>query len=241
MERIAAGNQIIHTSHSQIPNPPNPQNPNPKIHHHRQQQWRPKENPNSPPTPRRTALLLLLSSLPAAIPSPSPASALSLSFGIQGPKEWLKDQKRKASRFVLAPIEASRRGLRSAYSLLESDSPLAANSEEIQGILAAVSRDCVPQARTSLVAFQSGAGVEVCTFSLILNNAASLLEKDDPVKLEAEARLADVVKSLSNVGKVVEGSDFQLVSDREKVKDGLTDAVAALDKFEQGIKDCLGV
>ena len=37
-----------------------------------------------------------------------------------GPKNWLKDQKKKASKYLLAPIDASRQILRSAYLTLST-------------------------------------------------------------------------------------------------------------------------
>lgn len=41
-------------------------------------------------------------------------------FNAAGPKEWLKDQKKKSSRFLLAPIDASRESLRSVYLSLST-------------------------------------------------------------------------------------------------------------------------
>lgn len=35
---------------------------------------------------------------------------------------------------------------------------------------------------------------QVCTFRLIVKNAASLLDDRDPVKLEAEAKLTDLIR-----------------------------------------------
>lgn len=35
---------------------------------------------------------------------------------------------------------------------------------------------------------------QVCTFQLVLKNAASLLDNNDPIKLEAEASLRDLVR-----------------------------------------------
>ncbi|KAJ0980390.1 hypothetical protein J5N97_008645 [Dioscorea zingiberensis] len=187
-------------------------------------------------TPRRAALLLLFS-----IPVPSAAAAPALSFGISGPKEWLKEQKRKAAKFVLAPIEASRQSIRNAYDMLELDLGTPMDYQgEVRRLLNSASRDCVPQDRSSLVAFQASTGVEVCTFRLILKNASSLLDDEDPVKLEAEAKLGDLIRSFSSIGSVIDNSDFQLIDDRQKVKDGLMDTIYSLNKFEQGIKDCLG-
>ncbi|XP_065011469.1 uncharacterized protein LOC135640701 isoform X2 [Musa acuminata AAA Group] len=181
---------------------------------------------------RRSALLLL--ALPALVPAPSAATALSI--GIPGPKEWLKEQKKKSAKFVLAPIEASRNTLRSAFDLLN-----AVNSEEMRRLLNLASRDCVPLQRSSLVQLQSQTGVEVCTFRLIVKNAASLLDKNNPVKLEAEVALDDLIRSFSLLGDVIIDGNFQVEADREKVKDGLAKTISSLDKFEQGIKECLGV
>ncbi|KAG6492733.1 hypothetical protein ZIOFF_047698 [Zingiber officinale] len=204
---------------------------------------------------RRALLWLALPSL-AAVVAPSAASALSL--GIPGPKDWLREQKKKSAKFVLAPIEASRETLRSAYGLLSAESQ-GEKSQEVIRLLNLASRDCVPQQRNTLVQLQSQTGVEVCiqccflcffsslekykflckeetvmhlieitkfvvqvcTFRLVVKNAASLLDKDDLVKLEAEASLDDLI--------------------REKLRDGLIDTISSLDRFEQGIKNCLGV
>nr|CAD1828167.1 unnamed protein product [Ananas comosus var. bracteatus] len=117
----------------------------------------------------------------------------------------------------------------------------AEKTKEVRSLLHLAARDCVPEQRNSLVAFQSQTGVEVCTFRLLVNNAASLLDNGDPVKLEAEARLAEVIRLFSSIGSVINQSNLQLDSDREKLKEGLTDTISALDEFEQGIKDCLGI
>lgn len=99
----------------------------------------------------------------------------------------------------------------------------------------------MPRQRNSIVAFQSKTGVEVCTFSLILKNAASLLTKKDPLKVEADTRLGELIQSFSDLGTIVENSNFELTGDREKMKDGVLSSISALDKFEQSVKDCLGV
>ncbi|CAL9117875.1 unnamed protein product [Musa textilis] len=165
-----------------------------------------------PKSLRRTALLLL--ALPALVPAPS--AAVALSIGIPGPKEWLKEQKKKSAKFVLAPIEASRNTLRSAFDLLDApdSQSTAVNSEEMRRLLNLASRDCVPLQRSSLVQLQSQTGVEVCTFRLIVNNAASLLDKNNPVKLEAEVALDDLIRSFSLLGDVIIDGNFQLEADR---------------------------
>ncbi|XP_042416936.1 uncharacterized protein LOC122005795 isoform X1 [Zingiber officinale] len=186
---------------------------------------------------RRALLWLALPSL-AAVVAPSAASALSL--GIPGPKDWLREQKKKSAKFVLAPIEASRETLRSAYGLLSAESQ-GEKSQEVIRLLNLASRDCVPQQRNTLVQLQSQTGVEVCTFRLVVKNAASLLDKDDLVKLEAEASLDDLIRSFSFLGNMMTDCNFQIETDREKLRDGLMDTISSLDRFEQGIKNCLGV
>ncbi|KAK3030556.1 hypothetical protein RJ639_039586 [Escallonia herrerae] len=241
---------------------------------------------HSPPTiisSRRAAALL---SITALIPSlhRTPPAAAAFSIGISGPKDWLREQKRKASRFLLAPIDASRYSLNAAYTFLTNGSSDYADKdlEEIQGLLRSAARDCVPQERNSFVAFQANTGVEVCTFQLVVNNASSLLGDKDPVKLEAEAKLSDLIRSFSSLNGVANKTDIHLASsryelrvvgihilwsfwprselldsqldmdtvvqttkeavyDQQNVADALLDTISSLDKFEQGIKDCLEI
>ncbi|XP_062022234.1 uncharacterized protein LOC133738669 isoform X2 [Rosa rugosa] len=111
--------------------------------------------------------------------------------------------------------------------------------EEVQRLFRSAARDCVVEDRSSFVAFQADTGVEVCTFRLVVKNAASLLGNKDPVKLEAESMLNDLIRSFSSLNVLVNESDVQLASQRKKVADSLMDTISSLDKFEQGIKDCL--
>ncbi|TXG52235.1 hypothetical protein EZV62_021404 [Acer yangbiense] len=229
---------------------------------------------------RRDAVSLsFLSLAPPLLSQPEPANAFS--FGISGPKDWLKEQKKKSSNFLLAPVDASRQILNSAYLLLvarESDYS-EKDLEEIQGMLRSAARDCVPQERNSFVTFQANTGVEVCTFRLIVKNAASLLDNKDPAKLEAEAILNDLVRSFTSLNSLVGDTDIQISSKRyfgeflcklflhaglkslqtyqlldlfrlvnlslmvvtQKLADALTDTISSLNKFEQGIKDCLEI
>lgn len=100
-------------------------------------------------------------------------------------------------------------------------------------------RDCVIEDRNSFVAFQANTGVEVCTFRLVVKNASSLLGDKDPVKLEAESMLNDLVRSFTSLNGLVNETDAQFAAERKKVADSLMDTLSSLDKFEQGIKDCL--
>ncbi|CAL4927594.1 unnamed protein product [Urochloa decumbens] len=159
---------------------------------------------------RRAALLaLVLAAAPAR-----PDAAAGFSLGIPGPKEMLREQKKKSSSYLLAPIAASRDTLLKAQALLASPNASAEDAEEVKGRIGAAGRDCVPRQRNSIVAFQSKTGVEVCTFSLILKNAASLLTNKDPLKVEADTRLGELIESFSDLGTVVENSNFGLIGDR---------------------------
>ncbi|CAN6281176.1 unnamed protein product [Urochloa humidicola] len=168
--------------------------------------------PLAPPSlaSRRAALLALV--LAAAPARPDAAAAFSL--GIPGPKEMLREQKKKSASYLLAPIAASRDTLLKAQALLASPNASAEDAEEVKGRIGAAGRDCVPRQRNSIVAFQSKTGVEVCTFSLILKNAASLLTNKDPLKVEANTRLGELIQSFSDLGTVVENSNFELIGDR---------------------------
>ncbi|KAG9457744.1 hypothetical protein H6P81_002252 [Aristolochia fimbriata] len=192
---------------------------------------------------RRIVLFSLLSSALAPL-KPSPARAVSgnaVSFGISGPKEWLKEQKKKTSKYLLAPIDASRQSLQTASLLLSADSTLDEDMEQVRKLLRSASRDCVPQERNSIVTFQSQTGVEVCTFSLILKNAASLLDEGSPIKLKSESDLGNLIRSFTSLSAVANGSNLQVASERDRLKEELISTMSSLDKFEQGIKDCLDI
>ncbi|ONM09866.1 hypothetical protein ZEAMMB73_Zm00001d034248 [Zea mays] len=133
-----------------------------------------------------------------------------------GPKELLREQKKKSASFLLAPIAASRDTLVKAHALLASPSASTEDAEEVKGRILAAGRDCVPRQRNSIVALQSRTGVEVCTFSLILKNAASLLANKDSLKVEADTRLEELIKSFSELGTLVENSNFELADDRRR-------------------------
>uniref|UniRef100_I1JTA9 Uncharacterized protein n=1 Tax=Glycine max TaxID=3847 RepID=I1JTA9_SOYBN len=111
--------------------------------------------------------------------------------------------------------------------------------EKIQQLFISAARDCVPQDRNSFVTFQANTGVEVCTFRLIVKNAASLLGNKDPVKLKAEALLDNLIRSFTSVSGMASKTNIQLASDRKKIADAVSDTISDLDKFELGIRDCL--
>ncbi|WJX35933.1 hypothetical protein P8452_23864 [Trifolium repens] len=201
-----------------------------------QSSFPPKRNLLISSPSRRDITLLSLLSLSA------PASAVE--FGISGPKDWLKEQKKKSSKFLLAPVDASRETLRSVYLYLTAETDAAYTDEDLQkfqDLFRSAARDCVPEDRNSFVAFQANTGVEVCTFRLIVKNAASLLGKKDPVKLEAEALLDNLIRSFASISGMASETNIELASDRRKIADAVSDTITCLDKFEQGVRDCLEI
>ncbi|CAI9281691.1 unnamed protein product [Lactuca saligna] len=195
-----------------------------------------------PTTRRKAAAGVILTSIVSLIHFlHQPPVATAFSLGISGPKDWLREQKKKASKYLLAPIDASRNSLQAAYLIITSGTSPEKDLEEVRRLLISASRDCIPQERNSIVTFQSNTGVEVCTFKLVLKNAASLLEDTDPTKVEAEVKLTDLERSLSSLNTVANGTSPRLVSDRQKVADALMDTISSLNKFEQGVKDCLEI
>ncbi|KAJ6931885.1 hypothetical protein NC652_015158 [Populus alba x Populus x berolinensis] len=193
------------------------------------------QNPKSPANdmkinvvcsyPNSLAETLALLSFLALVPS-APASAFSV--GISGPKDWLKGSKEEDCEIYIG-----------SYRCLPQSEFKEEKLEEVQRLLKSAARDCVPQDRNSFVAFQANTGVEVCTFRLIVKNAASLLDKKDPAKLEAEAILDDLIRSFTSLDGLANEANVQLASDRQKVADALMNTISSLDKFEQGVKDCL--
>ncbi|XP_051124020.1 uncharacterized protein LOC127246604 isoform X2 [Andrographis paniculata] len=193
---------------------------------------------------RRNVAVLLSSFVIPLFPSLlQPRVASAFSIGISGPKEWLQQQKKKSAKFILAPVDASRNILQSAYLLLmKNEAEFDENDlREIQMLLISAARDCVPRDRNSFVEFQANTGVEVCTFRLIVKNASSLLDDRDPIKLEAEAKLSDLIRSFSSLNDIVREKGMQLTSDRQRVASALKDTISSLNNFEQGINDCLQV
>eukprot|EP01018_Ginkgo_biloba_P001195 Gb_18764 [translate_table: standard] len=79
-----------------------------------------------------------------------------------GPKEWLKEQKKKTADFLLAPIAASHDRLYSAYHLLKTgEISFNKEYEEAQRLVKVAARDCIPPEEGSFVAFQASTGVEI--------------------------------------------------------------------------------
>ncbi|GLT40095.1 hypothetical protein SLA2020_142530 [Shorea laevis] len=237
---------LISSSSSAVTNlsriPPNAPNSNQclSIKHRRSNQFEEERClQDSVQISRRDAAFLSVIFFLPSVTQPQPASAFSI--GISGPKNWLKEQKKKSAKFLLAPIDASREILRSVYLLLMAtdSNDRGKNLEEVQNLLRSAARDCVPQEWNSFVAFQANTGVEVCTFRLIVKNASSLLEDKNPVKLEAEAMLNDLIRSFTVLNGLANETNYKVASSREKVADALMDTITSLNKLEQCVEDCL--
>ncbi|GAB2291291.1 hypothetical protein Dimus_025550 [Dionaea muscipula] len=190
---------------------------------------------------REIAVLLSLGALLHPLHRLPPA--LAFNIGISGPKDWLKEQKKKSAKFLLAPIDASRRILRSAYLLLSGKDAEYGDKEleEVQRLVRSAARDCVATERNAFVAFQAQTGVEVCTFTLVVKNASSLLDDVDLKKLDTEESLNDLVRSFTVLNSMVSDSNIQVVSDREKLADAVMKTIFFLNKFEEGVRNCLDV
>ncbi|XP_043809436.1 uncharacterized protein LOC110606826 [Manihot esculenta] len=128
----------------------------------------------------------------------------------------------------------------------------------ISSLLRSAAKECIPQERNSFVAFQASTGVEVCTFRLIVKNVSSSLDKEVLPKLEAETMgnkilekdlmglhliLDEAVFAIESSNMLVQlpFSSFSSLFCRKKVADALMNTISSLNKFEQGVKDCLEV
>ncbi|EHA8587405.1 hypothetical protein COCNU_scaffold002089G000040 [Cocos nucifera] len=79
----------------------------------------------------------------------------------------------------------------------------------------------------------------VCTFRLLVKNAASLLDKGDPVKLDVEAMLNDLIRSFSLLGSVIDSSNFEFTTDSissDKGKDQYKIPTDGIDQSKMGIR-----
>lgn len=87
------------------------------------------------------------------------------------------------------------------------------DGDEIRKLLNSAARDCVVEERNSVVTFQARTGVEVCTFRLLVNNAASLLDETDPVKMETEIMLDRLIRYFTTISFVCFPFSFFLLID----------------------------
>jgi hypothetical protein len=83
--------------------------------------------------------------------------------------------------------------------------------------------------------------LQVCTFRLVLKNAASLLDKDDPLKVNADAALDALIRSFVALDRLLADGAAGATSRRENVMGALKETTVALDSFERGVRNCLGI
>ncbi|CAI5490357.1 unnamed protein product [Closterium sp. Naga37s-1] len=155
---------------------------------------------------RRSVLLAPAASAAAAVAlslgiaaTAAPESAQA--FGLAGPKEWLKAQKRKSMQFLLNPLMVSSARLAAAKAEFEA-STTPSELASVQAGVREASLDCLAPGFTP--------GVELCTFKLILKNAASLLDKNDPALVLGEEALLDLIWSFRQLHGLLDeaqGSD----------------------------------
>lgn len=151
----------------------------------------------------------------------------------------MKGQKKKTAEFLLAPILASRDRLKDAFSLIQTSS--LGDLLEADKLVKVAARDCIKPKEASFTAFQVKTGVEVCTFRLILKNAASLLDDSDPTKLSADAALNNLISSFTSLDGIVSTISSGVSSMSDSVADAFNKTNNDLDTFERSIRDCLGI
>ncbi|EFJ34390.1 hypothetical protein SELMODRAFT_438781 [Selaginella moellendorffii] len=178
---------------------------------------------------RRLSLVSLAVAITACSQKIDTAQAFSL--GTSGPKEWLKQQKKRTADFLLVPIARSRERLESAFLLFSSSNPLEAGN-----LIRIAARDCIPVEAGSILDLQSRTGVEVCTFRLLVKNAASLLDNSDPVKIKAYLALENLIRSFTYLDESVTAP-----TSSTEVANAFELTYAALSTFEAGIRACLGI
>jgi hypothetical protein len=107
----------------------------------------------------------------------------------------------------------------------------------------------MPAQPGSITEIQTRTGVEVCTFRLVLKNAASLLDKNDPLKVNADAALDALIRStfpftfwsFVALDRLLADGAAGATSRRENVMGALKETTVALDSFERGVRNCLGI
>ncbi|CAI5467218.1 unnamed protein product [Closterium sp. Yama58-4] len=159
----------------------------------------------------------------AATAAPGSAQA----FGLAGPKEWLKAQKRKSMQFLLNPLMVSSARLAAAKAEFEA----ATTPSELASVQAGVreaSLDCLAPGFTP--------GVELCTFKLILKNSASLLDKNDPALVLGEEALLDLIWSYRQLHGLLDEAQGSDPPPREYIMDAFSNVETASKFFQSTIE-----
>eukprot|EP00271_Cylindrocystis_brebissonii_P020070 TRINITY_DN6494_c0_g1_i1.p1 TRINITY_DN6494_c0_g1~~TRINITY_DN6494_c0_g1_i1.p1 ORF type:complete len:309 (+),score=46.83 TRINITY_DN6494_c0_g1_i1:154-1080(+) len=206
-------------------------------------------SPESLLQPRRAVLLHLCLSGSALVAGgvaignqvAYPEAAEAFSIGFSGPKDWLREQKKRSSPTLFKPIQASRKRLEAMSVLLEGGGLDSAAYEEATYLLHLASQDCTVPDSGSFLDLQKKTGIEVCTFALVLKNAASLLEDDDEIKLAAEASLKDVILAFEDLSEQLETQMGGSSDDRKGVVAAVASTQGYLNQFEGSIRAVLGL
>ncbi|CAI7732876.1 unnamed protein product [Closterium sp. NIES-53] len=159
----------------------------------------------------------------AATAAPGSAQA----FGLSGPKEWLKAQKRKSMQFLLNPLMVSSARLAAAKAEFEA-STTPSELASVQAGVREASLDCLAPGFTP--------GVELCTFKLILKNAASLLDKNDPALVLGEEALLDLIWSFRELHGLLDEAQGSDPPPREYIMDSFSNVKTASQYFQSTIE-----
>ncbi|CAI5468870.1 unnamed protein product [Closterium sp. Yama58-4] len=159
----------------------------------------------------------------AATAAPESAQA----FGLSGPKEWLKAQKRKSMQFLLNPLMVSSAHLAAAKAEFEA-STTPSELASVQAGVREASLDCLAPGFTP--------GVELCTFKLILKNAASLLDKNDPALVLGEEALLDLIWSYRQLHGLLDEAQGSDPPPREYIMDAFSNVQTASKFFQSTIE-----
>eukprot|EP00897_Mesotaenium_endlicherianum_P005129 jgi/Mesen1/4644/ME000241S03686 len=159
-------------------------------------------------------------------------------------KDWLRQQKIRTSDGLLKPIRSSRDRLTGIIDLVANEGATQEQVKRAKEIATDAARDCVAPAAGSFFSFQADSGVEVCTYALILKNGGSLLNKNDPLLLAAEARLGDLVRKFEDLISELDSLTSvvgPLSVDRPAIEQSVRAVQTSMDDFEAGVKGVLGV
>eukprot|EP00850_Spirogloea_muscicola_P007930 SM000041S15489 [mRNA] locus=s41:384384:386662:- [translate_table: standard] len=193
----------------------------------------------------------------------TPWASLRIAAGL---KDLLTEQKKRTADFLYRPIERSRDKLDQVLRLVGVDMAGDDALREAIDLTTAAARDCILPNAASFAGFRLRTGIEanvrlpspkafwhivklhnskapkitVCTFKLILKNAASLLDNADARKLDGEAALADLVRKFTALKGELLDSVSKHTGERSNLTAAVKDTVAALDNFQASIKEVLG-
>lgn len=179
---------------------------------------------------QRRGVLKVVAASAVAAALPLSAARAAQAFGLSGPKDWLREQKKRTAPNLLKPIEASRSRLDRVVTLLEGADGGERYGEAID-VVHAAARDCTAP----------GGAFQACTYGLILKNAASLVGDGEGTRLQANAALEDLITSFSRLDERLQQGAAGTKAYGSDVDGMVRDTQAAMSRFADSIKGVLGV